>query len=85
MAYLKEGFETRRQEAEAPKTGPRYPVKYVSWTNHLDSEANALRIEEEAAARRGDPPTTRLSNEWRNRLEDVLWAMLNAPEWVFAP
>ncbi|SKA95264.1 Concanavalin A-like lectin/glucanases superfamily protein [Prosthecobacter debontii] len=84
-AYLKEGFETRRQQPEARKTVPRYPVKYVSWTNHLDAEANALRIEEEAAARRGDPPTDRLTQEWRNRLEDVLWAMMNAPEWVFAP
>lgn len=85
IAYLKDGYETRVQEATVEPAGPRYPQKYVSWTNHLDAEANALRMEEEAAARRGDPPTTRLNTAWRNRLEDVLWALLNAPEWVFAP
>lgn len=85
VTYLKAGYETRRQEAQAEKAVPRYPVKYVSWTNHLDAEANALRMEEEVAARRGDPPTERLSKDWRNRMEDVLWALLNAPEWIFAP
>jgi hypothetical protein len=48
----------------------------------MKSEANRLRLEEEAAARRGDPPTARLDPEWRRRFEDVLWALLNAPEWV---
>lgn len=85
VEYLKKGYEDRRQEASPPKAGPRYPVKYVSWTNHLDAEANALRIEEEAASRRGDPPSEKLSRDWSSRMEDVLWAMLNAPEWVFVP
>jgi hypothetical protein len=48
----------------------------------MKSEANSLRLEEEAAARRGDPPTTRLDPAWRERFEDVLWALLNAPEWT---
>ena len=56
--------------------------KYVAWSNHMKSEANTLRLEEEAAARRGDPPTTRLDPAWRRRFEDVLWALLNAPEWT---
>ena len=85
VEYLKKGYEDRRQEASPPKAGPRYPVKYVSWTNHLDAEANALRIEEEAASRRGDPPSEKLNRDWSSRMEDVLWAMLNAPEWVFVP
>ncbi len=85
IAYLSEGYDSRRQEPAAVKPGPRYPEKYVSWSNHLDAEANALRIEQEAASRRGDPPTERLTADWRNRMEDVLWALLNAPEWVFAP
>ncbi|MES2738448.1 MAG: DUF1553 domain-containing protein [Verrucomicrobiota bacterium] len=85
IAYLSEGYDSRLQPVSPVKAGPRYPQKYVSWTNHLDAAANAMRIEEEAAARRGDAPTERLSKDWRNRLEDVLWALLNAPEWVFAP
>jgi len=56
--------------------------RFVAWSNHMKSEANTLRLEEEAAARRGDPPTARLDPEWRRRFEDVLWALLNAPEWT---
>lgn len=85
LAYLEEGFAQRRVEAAPAQPGPRYREKFVSWTNHLDAEANALRLEQEAAARRGDPPSERLNADWRNRLEDVLWALLNAPEWVFVP
>ena len=42
-------------------------------------------VEQEKAARRGEPATDKLSPEWRQRLEDILWAMLNAPEWAFSP
>lgn len=85
VSYLRPGYEGRQQEVAPAPQVPRYPQKYVSWTNHLDSVANALRMEEEVAARRGDEPSERLQKDWRNRLEDVLWAMLNAPEWVFVP
>lgn len=85
VSHLREGYDKRRVEPRPAQAGPRYPAKYVSWSNHLDAEANALRIEEEAAARRGDAPSPRLDPAWRTRMEDVLWAVLNAPEWVFAP
>jgi hypothetical protein len=61
---------------------PHAHRKYVAWSNHMKSEANTLRLAEEAAARRGDPATAQLDSEWRRRFEDVLWAMLNAPEWT---
>jgi len=51
----------------------------------VNDEANIVRVEQEKAARRGDPPTEKLNPTWRTRLEDVLWAMLNAPEWAFSP
>jgi hypothetical protein len=55
---------------------------YVSWSNHLTPEANRIKVQLEAEARRGPPPTARLDAEWRQRLEDVVWALLNAPEMV---
>ncbi len=55
----------------------------MSWSNHLDGEANTLAQEKEAEARRGDPPTNALTEDWRLRMEDMLWAMLNAPEWIY--
>jgi hypothetical protein len=88
--HLRPGYETRVQHP-APKaqepasTEERHPAKFVSWSNHLDPEATIVREEQEIAARRGDPPTEKLDATWRQRLEDTLWALLNAPEWVFAP
>lgn len=89
IAFLSEGYETRVvPEAERPKKkqdGPREPERYVSWSNHLDGPANTLAQQKEIEARAGDPPTTALTEDWRLRLEDVLWAMLNAPEWIYTP
>lgn len=88
LEYLREGYETRIvpiSERPKPTTGKRKPERYVSWSNHLDGPANTLAQEKEAAARAGDPPTDALTQDWRSRLEDVLWAMLNAPEWIYTP
>jgi len=80
--YLAPGFEDRRRSPVEVETSlrQREPSPFVAWSNHMLSEANLLRLEEEAAARRGDPPTRRLDDQWRERFEDVLWALLNAPE-----
>lgn len=84
--HLSEGYESRiskTQPTELKSTRTRTP--YVSWSNHLDAEATTVRLAQEAAARTGDKPTERLNPDWRQRLEDVLWAILNAPEWAFSP
>ena len=65
------------------KKGPRTPVRWVSWSNHVDGPANALALEKEIEAKQGDPPTRALQTEWRLRMEDMLWAMLNSPEWIY--
>lgn len=85
---LAPGYDQRRVAttalgSSAPSTTtPRPRPKFVAWSNHMKSEANSWRLEEEAAARRGDPATTRLESTWRQRFENVLWALLNAPEWI---
>jgi hypothetical protein len=88
--HLRAGYEMRIQhmapKADEPSSSEeRRPAKFVSWSNHLDPEATIVRQEQEIAARRGDPPTQKLEASWRQRLEDTLWALLNAPEWIFAP
>jgi hypothetical protein len=88
VSLLRDGYEERIVSPAAlpkPEPRPRERERYVSWYNHLDPEANVLRQEQSANARRGDPPTARLAGDWRSRLEDVLWALLNAPSWVTAP
>jgi hypothetical protein len=82
IAALRDGYDARRtfEKTCSPPARPRR--KFVSWSNHNIPEANTLRLEEEAEAKQGDPATTLLAPDWRVRFEDVIWAMLNAPEWT---
>jgi hypothetical protein len=80
---LAEGYDTRRTgAAPAAKPARRSPV---AWSNHLSPEATEIKLELEAAARAGDPPTPRLTAAWRARMEDMVWALVNSPEFVFVP
>ncbi len=83
--YLRAGFETRVKAVSPKPPVKRVPEPYVSWSNHLHPDANAIMIRRGEAARKGDPATERLDPEWRSRLEDVLWAVLNSSEFVFTP
>ncbi len=88
VGYLQEGYVDRTAATAAgnvTRTAEHRPPRYVSWSNHLTEEANTIKLRNEAEARRGDPPTDRLTSTWRRRLEDVLWAMLNEPEFMFIP
>ena len=88
VRLLAEGYHTRvipESERIRPTPGKRERPRYVSWSNHVDGPANTLALQNEAAARRGDPPTNALDNDWRLRMEDALWAILNAPEWIYTP
>jgi mono/diheme cytochrome c family protein len=84
-AYLATGFDTRLRTPQPKASAPRTPEPYITWSNQHDTRASLIRIEQEASARKGDPPTTRLDPEWRSRLEDVLWVLVNSSEVVFSP
>ncbi|MBY0528099.1 MAG: DUF1553 domain-containing protein [Gemmataceae bacterium] len=81
---LEDGFTKRRTGAPAPPRTLRKRSS-VSWANHLSPEATRIKLELERAARAGDPPTERLTRDWRERMEDMLWALVNSPEFVFIP
>ena len=64
---------------------PLRPVTGVSWSNHLSPEANEIKVRLEHLVRAGDPPTGLLETGWRERMEDMLWALINTPEFVYVP
>jgi hypothetical protein len=83
-AYLAEGFADRVKQSSSKSVAyPRKPAYYVSWSNHLNDLATTVRMQEEAAARKGDPASPRLTDAWRRRAEDVVWALVNSPEFLY--
>jgi hypothetical protein len=83
--HLQNGFERRVIAAAGPRVREHAPPPFVSWTNHLQAEAGPLKESMRAAAEAGDPPTLRLDAEWRQRCEDLIWTLINAPEMLFRP
>jgi hypothetical protein len=83
---LQEGYSSRVIDVPPEEIKYYYPqTSLVSWSNHLDPETSEVMIAQEAEVRRGDPPTVRLQTEWRERMEDMLWAILNTPEFIVVP
>lgn len=86
VALLQPGFETRQVpqgELGTPYEKPRFP--YVSWSNHLNSEANVIKVQLQELVRQGPPPTRCLRPEWRERAEDAVWSLVNSPEMILVP
>ena len=82
---LREGFESRVVH-DAPPTSPRrLPRDMVSWSNHLNPKSNVIKTQLEAAVRDGEQPTNRLNRDWRVRMVDAIWTLLNSPEFIFVP
>lgn len=83
-AELEPGFAERHTGISVPaKQSQRRNA--VSWSNHLSAEATKIKQELERAVLAGDPPSVRLATAWRERAEDVVWALFNTPEFVFVP
>lgn len=85
-SLLDPGYASRREKVD-PEDVVRHPAvpQLVSWSNHLSEEANSVKVELEQRVRAGDPPSIRLDDDWRQRAEDAVWALVNSPEFVFLP
>jgi hypothetical protein len=85
-AILANGFDHRLLPYD-PKAAPRRArtPRAVSWSNHLNAEATSIKLELEREARAGDPPTERLTSDWREQMEDAVWALMLTPEFAFIP
>lgn len=83
---LEPGFESRRLEPRSPSKQPvSHKRNAVSWANHLVPEATIIKLALEQEVLLGDVPTERLESDWRERMEDVTWALINSPEFLFVP
>ncbi len=82
---LSEGYASRVVSG-APIRMPGPPRQMgVTWSNHLKPDSNEIKVELAREVEQGDPPTVRLTADWRERAEDVVWTILNSPEFVFVP
>ncbi len=80
------GFNDRivlTAEMEKPSEPTLLPK--VTWSNHLQSEANSIALELELRARKGPPAETSLHPAWREAAEDVVWSIVNTREFVWMP
>jgi hypothetical protein len=86
VSYLQAGYTERVVDCGPRKSRKDFDhAQLLSWTNHLNAKASEIKYAVEEKARIGDEPTPRLKRDWRERMEDVLWAMINSPEFVFVP
>jgi hypothetical protein len=85
VAYLGDTYADRVVPGVAPRPPMRPSARRVSWSNHLHPDATLIQAEEERVVRGGDPATGRLTPVFRERMEDVVWALVNSPEFVFLP
>ena len=85
VAYLGETYAGRVVPGAAKRPPMKPSSRRVSWSNHLHPDATTIQQQEERVVRDGDPPTARLTTQFRERMEDVVWALINSPEFVFLP
>lgn len=86
-ALLSPGFENRVVPGAKPfqPDRPEAPPRFVTWANHLHPEATGIQLEEARKAKAGAAPSPLLESDWRERFEDVIWALINLPEIIYSP
>lgn len=83
LPLVEPGFEDRLTGQE-DLAKPIYR-RLVSWRNHFDPVADELVLNRVAELEAGDGPTKTLEPEWRQGVEDVMWVMVNSPEFSWIP
>jgi hypothetical protein len=85
VTLLAADFSDRKTGA-LPLPLPRWPARDgVSWANHLSTESNEIKIARQKEVEKGDPPTAQLKQAWREKAEDLVWTLVNSPEFVWIP
>ena len=82
---LAPGYDQRAKINAGHHIPPHEKPQYLSWSNHLRPKANELALVKEQEAMDAFPSTQRLAADWRNRAEDMIWALVNRPEMIYIP
>lgn len=83
---LRTGFAERLTPADQIRPPTSLPLlPRVTWSNHLQAEANEIALELERRVRRGPAADPRLVESWREMYEDVIWTLVNSREFVWIP
>jgi hypothetical protein len=83
--WLAQDFERRLTEPLPSAQPLPFHRPRVSWSNHLSEESNRSMLDYGKLSRDGEPPTSRLRQAWRERMEDAVWTLFNLPEFVWMP
>ena len=84
VAILSPAFE-ERLTGEPARTFEPLSTFQPDWRKHLEPEQTRLMLAAQQRVAKGEPPTARLTDNFRERVEDVLWALINSPEFVVVP
>ncbi len=83
-AILAPDFAKRR--TGAPPAPARAPFTMgVSWANHLNPDASTAVLAAERIVKAGPAPSPQLASDWRDRMEDAVWALMLTPEFTYLP
>lgn len=84
VSFLRPGFDDRRTE-KPPRPDEPLTTFQPDWRKHLQAEQTRLMLAAQERVALGEHPTDRLTTDFRERVEDVMWALINSPEFVVVP
>jgi hypothetical protein len=85
VELLTPGFESRKIHSDQPFVTANWipEIREVSWSNHLSVEANYHVAEKVDRLLAGPKPTDSIATDWRERMEDAVWVLVNTPEFQY--
>lgn len=81
---LQPGYAGRKTGAPKRKLPPLTTFQ-PDWRKHLRPDQTRLMLDAQRRVAKGEAPTVRLTSDFRERVEDCLWALFNSPEFVLVP
>ena len=78
------GFENRiASKYDSYKAKKLEELPLITWFNHLSPEATTIQMKVEKQVQQGPPVDPRINPDWRERYEDLIWSLINHPEFVW--